>query len=74
MKKPKVVKPKWTGIFFYDGPEIKTQCVLTSDLPSLSGALTFWREWESDEERVKLMKSRIATKLAETRKTPVNIE
>jgi hypothetical protein len=62
MKKRKV--EMWTTIYFYAGPDIATQCVLTSDLPRLSGSFTYWREWESDEERAKLMKSRIAKQLS----------
>jgi hypothetical protein len=54
----------WTTIFFYAGPDIAKQCVLTSDLPRLSSELTYWREIESDVERAKLMKARIGKQLS----------
>jgi hypothetical protein len=59
------MKSKLVQIFFFSGDAVETTEVCWSDLPTLSGARTFWRESMPDDERGKLLKSRIGKKMAE---------
>lgn len=59
MNESKLKIPVWVTIYFFEGPEVKTQEVLAVDLPALSGGKTYWRESMSDAERGAKLKERI---------------
>ena len=56
---------RWTTIYFLEGEEVRSQEVLTADLPRLAGGTTFWRESMPMGELAAKLKARIGKKLAE---------